>query len=83
MNDISNTSSFLITILFADDTTVFYSHEDMTVLCQTVNREIKEFSNWFKANKLSLNATKTNLMYLRTCMQTKKITENSNHDILS
>ena len=81
LNDISNAVSFLNTILFADDTTVFYSHEDMSVLCQTVNREIKEFSNWFKVNELSLNAKKTNLMYLETCMQTNKITENNNHDI--
>ena len=38
-NDISNTASFLNTILFDDDTTVFYSHEDMHVLCQIINRE--------------------------------------------
>ena len=41
MNDISYTSSLLNTILFADDTTVFYSHEDMSILCRTVNSEIK------------------------------------------
>ena len=81
MNDISYTSSLLNTILFADDTTVFYSHEDTFILCRTVNNEIKEVSNWFKANKLSLNAKKTNLMYLGTCMQTKKMAENNNYDI--
>ena len=81
MNDISYTSSLLNTILFADDTTVFYSHEDMSILCRTVNSEIKEVSNWFKANKLSLNAKKTNLMYLGTCMQTKKMAGNNNYDI--
>ena len=54
--------SFLNTILFSDDTTVFYSHEDVSVLCRTVNIKIKEVSNWFKANKLSLIAKKTNLM---------------------
>ena len=51
MNDISSTSSLLNTILFAHDTTVLYSHEEMSVLCRTVNSEIKEVSNWFKANK--------------------------------
>ena len=81
MNNISYTSRLLNTILFADDITVFYSHEDMSVLCHTINSEIKEVSNWFKANKLSLNAKKTNLMYLGTWMQTKKITENNNYDI--
>ena len=82
MNDISYTSSPLNTILFADDTTVFYSHEDMSILCRTVNSETKEVSNWFKANKLSLNAKKTNLMYLGTCMQTKKMAENNNYEFI-
>ena len=72
---------FLTQFYFADDTTVFYSHEDMSVLRHTVNREIKEVSNWFKANKLSLNAKKTNLMYLGSCIPTKKVAENNNYDI--
>ena len=46
---------FLSAMLFADDTTVVYSHEDKSVLWKTVNRKRKEFSNWCKANKLSLN----------------------------
>ena len=32
---------------FADGTAVFYSHEDMYVLCQTVSREIKDFFFFF------------------------------------
>jgi hypothetical protein len=73
MNDICNTSSLLNTILFADDTTVFYSHKDMHILCTTLNDELKEVCNWFKANKLSLNAKKTNLMFLGTRFKTKNI----------
>ena len=52
MND---TSGLLKTVLFADDTTCFYSHKDAQTLC---NNELKEICNWFKANKLSLNAKK-------------------------
>ena len=73
MNDISYTPSFLNTILFADDTSVFYSLEDMSVLCHIVNGETKEVSNWFKAHILSLSAKKTNLVYLGTWRQAKKI----------
>ena len=73
MNDICNTSKILKTILFADDTTVFCSHKDIATLCTTINNELKEVCNWFKANKLSLNAKKTNLMFLGTRFQTKNI----------
>ena len=69
MNDICYTSKLLKTILFADDTTVFYSHTNIHVLTDVINNELKEVSNWFKANKLSLNAKKTNLMYLGTRKQ--------------
>jgi hypothetical protein len=73
MNDICNTSKLLSLILFADDTTVFYSHEDVATLCKTVNMELSEICNWFKANKLSLNAKKTNLMFFGTRFQTNKL----------
>ena len=76
MNDISYTSGFLKTILFADDTTCFYSHKDVQTLCNIVNNELKEVCNWFKANKLSLNAKKTNLMFLGTRFQTNNMNEN-------
>jgi len=75
MNDISNTSKLLNTILFADDTTVYYSHKDVNILCNTVNNELKEVCNWFKANKLSLNTKKTNLMFLGSRYQTKNISD--------
>ena len=81
MNDICNTSKILNMILFADDTTVFYSNKNLSILCSTMNTELKEISNWFKANKLSLNASKTNLMYLGTSKQTGSIKESSDHNI--
>ena len=31
-----------------------------------VNEELQEVNNWFKANKLSINASKTNFMVLGT-----------------
>ena len=56
MNDICYTSGLLKTVLFADDTTCFYSHKDVQTLCNIVNNELKEVCNWFKPHKLSLNA---------------------------
>ena len=66
VNDITFTSNVLDFILFADDTTILYSHKDINSQVNVVNEELKEVSNWFKANKLSVNASKTNYMILGT-----------------
>ena len=58
----------------------------MTPLCYTLIRisvakmkDLKEVSNWFKANKLSVNASKTNYMILGTPhMTSRKTSDNSN-----
>ena len=64
MNDICFTSKLLSYILFADDTTVFYSNSNLDSLYDTVNCELKEVCNWFKCNKLSLNAAKKQILCL-------------------
>ena len=50
-------SEILRLILFADDTNIFYSNSDMSEIENIVNTELCKLSTWFKANKLSLNAT--------------------------
>ena len=62
INDIIAVSKLLHFILFADDTSLFYSCCDLDVLICTVNTELSKLATWFKANKLSLNVTKTNYM---------------------
>ena len=44
--------------MFADDTNLFCSHENIKTLFQIVNSELKFITEWFLANKLSLNAKK-------------------------
>ena len=66
VNDITYTSNVLDFILFADDTTILYSHKDINSKINLINEELNEVSNWFKANKLSVNASKTNYMILGT-----------------
>lgn len=72
MNDITSTSSMLEFILFADDTTILYSHPEIETKNDLINNELLEVSNWFKANKLSINASKTNYMLLGTQPGTSK-----------
>ena len=62
INDLHNSSSLLNFTLFADDTTIFYSSQDVTSLIDTLNSELCSISSWFKGNKLSLNHNKTNFI---------------------
>ena len=57
-----NCSDLLRFILFADDTNLFYSCDDIWKLKEIVNAELAKVLNWFRANKLSLNVKKTNFI---------------------
>ena len=46
--------------MYANHTNLFYSINDIEALFSTVNMELEKNSEWFKANKLSLNIKKTN-----------------------
>ena len=65
INDISRSSNLLQFLLFADDTTLFFSWANKNELINMMNSELKLVSDWFKANKLSLNATKTNYILFK------------------
>ena len=46
-------------ILFADDTTIYMSHENLTYINHCIENELSIVSDWFKANSLTLNPNKT------------------------
>ena len=84
INDIVNTTSLLELILFADDTTLLFSHQDFASQNDIINNELQEICNWFQANKLSVNASKTNYMVFGTHHSTRKsIDINQDIDILT
>jgi len=55
----------LLTLMYADDTFSLDSHEDLSILIQTVNTEINKMAIWFRANKLAVNISKTKYMIFR------------------
>ena len=63
VNDIPFSSKRLSFVLFADDTNIFLSHPNLNTLTNIFNTELIKVSNWFKANKLSLNVNKTNYIH--------------------
>ena len=71
-------------VLYADDTTIVTENSDITILEQTANNKMKIAADWFRANKLTLNAKKTRTMNiahnnqqpdLKIKLDTEQITE--------
>ena len=62
INDLHYCSSLLSFILFADDTTIFFSHRNFASLINILNLELVKVSFWFQVNKLSLNSSKSKYM---------------------
>ena len=65
INDIHNASNILEMVLFADDTNVFYSHDDLSDLTNVINIELRKLSDLFKASKLSINIAKSKYMMFK------------------
>ena len=62
MNDIFNVSDFLYNILYADDTCLYLAGSDLCALINLMNTESKLILHWLKANRLTLNTSKTFFM---------------------
>ena len=59
INALCQVSDILKLIMFADDTNLFCSSNDIKTLFFNTNLELQKISGWFRANKLSLNEDKT------------------------
>ena len=62
VNDLPKVSEIFNTVLYADDTVLSTSGNDLLPLVNTTNRELEILSNWTLANKLTLNTEKTELI---------------------
>ncbi len=59
INDICKISQLLKFILFADDTNILGTGENLQQLLDTITSEFTRIKSWFNTNKLSLNLSKT------------------------
>ena len=60
INDIANVSNIFKINLFADDTSLFHTHDNFESLNRETNQELIRISTWLAINKLVLNISKTN-----------------------
>jgi hypothetical protein len=56
----------LFSVLFADDTTCLGKGKKLNELTLFVNTELQKIANWFRANKMAVNADKTKFIVFRT-----------------
>ena len=50
INDMCNVSMLIKSIVFADDTNLFYSGDNLSQVCETVSTELAKLQSWFQAN---------------------------------
>ena len=67
INDICKVSKLLKLVLFADDTNIFSSGDNLKKLQDDIMTEMSKLKVWFDSNKLSLNLVKTKFMLFGNC----------------
>ena len=65
INDIANVSNIFKINLFADDTSLFHTHDNFESLIKETNQELIRISTWLATNKLVLNIGKKTTLFLR------------------
>ena len=59
INDLVNVSNYIKFVMFADDTTVYASGVDVAELASLMTNELVKVDSWLRANRLSLNLSKS------------------------
>ena len=65
INDMCDVSKGLDFIIFANDKKIFFSHKNFNFIKKTLNEELSNVTYWCRANKLSINIIKSNLMVFK------------------
>lgn len=74
INDIVKSSPLFKYVLYADDTSLLYSHQDIRRLIELFSNEIPKIARWFQLNHLTLNLEKcSSLVFHR---DRRKVPEN-------
>ena len=65
INDLHLAIKYSTTRLFADDTSLLIKNKSLKQLKKHLNIDLRNLTRWLKANKISLNANKTELLVFR------------------
>ena len=73
INDLPKCLEHTITNMFADDTQIEASSDNVNVITDKLNHDLENVSAWLSANKLTLNKTKTEYMIIGSNKRLKQI----------
>ena len=62
INDLISIFEYSKCLLYADNTTLFYNHNNLETLCTRLSADMDIIYNWFTANKLIVNERKTGFL---------------------
>ena len=65
INDLPDASELTDPLLFANDSSIFYSHSNPNCLESVLNDELQNIDIWLKCNKLSVNVKKTHYVIFK------------------
>ena len=65
INDLPKVSKLTEPLLFAEDTSIFFSHSNPNYLENVLNNELVSIDVWLRCSKLSINVQKTNYVIFR------------------
>ena len=76
-NDLSNVIEKCKYQLYADDTVIYYTDNDLNNSTITLENELKKFTKWCKGNALTINTSKSKYVCFGKKSQTRKIQNHS------
>ena len=82
-NDLHRAIRYSNVILFADDTTLYVTDHSINNIKKCLEHDLKLLQDWFHANKLTLNLTKTQFMLFKAKKRCPSITLNINNTLIS
>ena len=71
VNDLPNFTNEPNVIMYADDTTVYVTGDNLKYVETRMNEQLNLLNNWFLCNRLSLNVGKTNYVIFRKKKEAK------------
>ena len=83
INDLPKATSLAECLLFADDTSIFYSNSEPDHLASLMNSELTKISLWIKSNKLSVNIKKTNYVIFKPKQKSVHISSQISFDSIA
>ena len=66
INDLHNSVVHSVTHHFADDTNLLYADSSLKKINKYINHDLKLINDWLRANKIALNANKTEIVLFKS-----------------